>query len=107
MELTLREGYWIKFCMKLITVIFPDNYYSSVMFLVNRYSDLLVSLLRQFFIILNKINEFINNPECAKHIVYNRCANGTREDTIDIPGISEKDMLDNNLGIGIKDMFLI
>lgn len=93
--------------MKLITVIFPYNYYRSVMFLVGRYSDLLVSLLRQFFIILNKINEFIDNPECVKHRVYNRCASGTREDTVDIPGISEKDVLDSKLGIGINDMFLI
>jgi hypothetical protein len=29
MDLTLREEYWIKFCMKLIAVIFPDNYYSQ------------------------------------------------------------------------------
>jgi hypothetical protein len=28
MDLTLREGYWIKFCMKLIAVISHDNYYS-------------------------------------------------------------------------------
>jgi hypothetical protein len=29
MDLTLREGYWIKFCMKLITLISRDNYYSQ------------------------------------------------------------------------------
>jgi hypothetical protein len=29
MDLTLREGYWIKFCMQLITVTFFDNYYSQ------------------------------------------------------------------------------
>jgi hypothetical protein len=29
MDLTLREEYWIKFCMKLIAVISHDNYYRS------------------------------------------------------------------------------
>jgi hypothetical protein len=29
MDLTLKEGYWIKFCIKLITVISLDNYYSQ------------------------------------------------------------------------------
>jgi hypothetical protein len=29
MDLTLGEVYWIKFCMKLIIVIFLDNYYSQ------------------------------------------------------------------------------
>jgi hypothetical protein len=28
MDLTLREGYWIKFCTRLIAVISHDNYYS-------------------------------------------------------------------------------
>jgi hypothetical protein len=28
MDLTLREEYWITFCMKLITVISHDNYQS-------------------------------------------------------------------------------
>jgi hypothetical protein len=27
MDLTFREGYWIKVCMKLIAAIFLDNYY--------------------------------------------------------------------------------
>jgi hypothetical protein len=26
MDLTLKEGYWIKFCIKLITLIYLDNY---------------------------------------------------------------------------------
>jgi hypothetical protein len=29
MDLTLREGYLLKFCMKLTTVISHDNYYSQ------------------------------------------------------------------------------
>jgi hypothetical protein len=29
MDLTLREGYKIKLCMKLIAVIFHDNYYNQ------------------------------------------------------------------------------
>jgi hypothetical protein len=30
MDLTLREGYSIQFCMKLIAVILYDNYYTEV-----------------------------------------------------------------------------
>jgi hypothetical protein len=29
MDITLREGYWIKFCMNLIAVISYDNHYSQ------------------------------------------------------------------------------
>jgi hypothetical protein len=29
MDFTLREEYWIKFCMKFIAVISLDNYYSQ------------------------------------------------------------------------------
>jgi hypothetical protein len=29
MNLTLREGYWIQFCMKLTAVMSHDNYYSQ------------------------------------------------------------------------------
>jgi hypothetical protein len=29
MDLTLTEGYWITFCMKLTAVISHDNYYSQ------------------------------------------------------------------------------
>jgi hypothetical protein len=29
MDITLREEYWIKMCMKLIAVISHDNYYSQ------------------------------------------------------------------------------
>jgi hypothetical protein len=29
MDFTLREEYWIKFCMTLIAVISRDNYYSQ------------------------------------------------------------------------------
>jgi hypothetical protein len=29
MDLTLREEYWLKLCMKLIAVISHDNYYSQ------------------------------------------------------------------------------
>jgi hypothetical protein len=28
MDLTLSEGYWIKFCMKLVAVMSHDNYYT-------------------------------------------------------------------------------
>jgi hypothetical protein len=29
MDLTLRGGYWVKFCMELIAVMSHDNYYSQ------------------------------------------------------------------------------
>jgi hypothetical protein len=29
MDLTLREEYWIKFCMRLVAVISHDNYYNQ------------------------------------------------------------------------------
>jgi hypothetical protein len=47
MDLTLR-GYW----MKLITVICLDNYYRVLL--------ALLPLLRQFFIISKRINEFMD-----------------------------------------------
>jgi hypothetical protein len=30
MDLTMEQVYWIKMCMKLITVKFHDNYYSHL-----------------------------------------------------------------------------
>jgi hypothetical protein len=29
MDLTLQEGYWMQFCLKLITVVFHDDNYSQ------------------------------------------------------------------------------
>jgi hypothetical protein len=46
MDLTLREGYWIRMCMKLIAVVSLDNFYSP--------------LIRQFFLIANNVNEFMD-----------------------------------------------
>jgi hypothetical protein len=60
MDLTLREGYWIKFCMKLLTMICLDNYCSNfITLLLNRYNSRLLPLLRQFFLIPNTINELM------------------------------------------------
>jgi hypothetical protein len=56
MDLTLREEYWIKFCMKLIAVISHDNYYSLITLLVNWYNNRLLQMIRQFFRIPNRIN---------------------------------------------------
>jgi hypothetical protein len=61
MDLTLRERYWIKFCMKLITVLCLNNYYSQFYHpsykLVQFYT---LPLIRQTFRILNRINEFMD-----------------------------------------------
>jgi hypothetical protein len=60
MDLTLREGYWIKFCMKLIAVIPHDNYYGQFYRpSLNWYNNTL-HLVRQFFPIPDRINEFMN-----------------------------------------------
>jgi hypothetical protein len=46
---TLRAGYWIEFCMKLISKISHYNYYSK--FYHSWYNDRLLPLVRQFFIL--------------------------------------------------------
>jgi hypothetical protein len=46
--------------MKLIAVISHDNHY-SVVFFVNWYNNELLQLIRQFFLIPNKINDFVDN----------------------------------------------
>jgi hypothetical protein len=43
--------------LKLITVICPDNYDSFIALSVNWYNNSLLPLLRQFFLIQNRINE--------------------------------------------------
>jgi hypothetical protein len=55
MDLTLREGYWIKFNMKLIAAIYPCNHYSPFyrpckVVQNNR----LLPLIRQLFLTPNK-----------------------------------------------------
>jgi hypothetical protein len=57
MDLTLREEYWIKFCMKLIAVISPDNYY--------RFH--LIAFLFIYFSIKQCLNYFIQ----PHHVQYN------------------------------------
>jgi hypothetical protein len=58
MGLTFREDYWKKCCMKLIAVTSHDNYSQSYALLVNWYNNRLLPLIRQFFLIPNRINEF-------------------------------------------------
>jgi hypothetical protein len=48
MDLTLREGYWIKFCMKLIDHCSQFDC---------PFCDLV--LIRQYFLIPDRINEFM------------------------------------------------
>jgi len=59
MELTLTARCWIKFCTQLAKVICPYNYYNLfITLLIDRYSDRLLPLLRQFLVIPNRINKF-------------------------------------------------
>jgi hypothetical protein len=46
-----------EFC-RLITVIPHDNYYGFIALLVNWYNNRLLPLIRQFFLIPNRINKF-------------------------------------------------
>jgi hypothetical protein len=55
MDITLREEYWIKFCMKLIAVISHNNYYSQFY-----HPSCELVLIRQDFLIPNGINELMN-----------------------------------------------
>jgi hypothetical protein len=64
MDLTLREGDWKEFCMKLIAVISQDNFYSQFyrpsVLLVIWYYNRLLTLIRQFLLIPNRSNELID-----------------------------------------------
>jgi len=61
MELNLRAGCWIKFCTYLAKWYVPII--TAVTFIalpVDRYNDRLLPLLRQFLLIPNKINTFMD-----------------------------------------------
>jgi hypothetical protein len=61
MDVTLREGYSITFCMELIAMISHDYYYNSfVAFFVNWYSDILFPEIGKLFLISIRINEFMD-----------------------------------------------
>jgi hypothetical protein len=54
-------GHWIKFCMKLVTVICLGNTtVNFIALLVNWYNNELLPILRQFFLIPKRINEFMD-----------------------------------------------
>jgi hypothetical protein len=61
MDLTLREGYSTSFCMKLIAVI-PTIIITVTLF-VSWYNNRLLTLIRQFFLIPNRINEFVDRRQ--------------------------------------------
>jgi hypothetical protein len=63
MDLTSREGYGIKFCIKLIAVISHDNYYSFIALLVNWYNNGLLPLIRHYFILASLIAIQIKYPK--------------------------------------------
>jgi hypothetical protein len=61
MDLTLSKGYWIKFCMKMTAVIpMLITAVSFTTLLVNCYSIRLLPLIRQVFLIPNRINELMD-----------------------------------------------
>jgi hypothetical protein len=53
MNLTLSEGYWIKFCLKMIAVISHDN---TVGFIAP-----FIKLHRQFVLAPNRIKEYLDS----------------------------------------------
>jgi hypothetical protein len=53
MDLTLREGYCIKFCMKLIAVIITTV--SFIALFVNQYNNRLLPLIREFCPLSTKV----------------------------------------------------
>jgi len=59
MELTLTAGCLIKFCKHLTKLICLYNYCFVTLFIVN-YNDQLLPLLRQFLLIQNGINKFVD-----------------------------------------------
>jgi hypothetical protein len=60
MNLGLKEICWIIFCMKLVTVISLINYYRHfIALLVNSYNNILLPFLRQFFLVQNKSNLYL------------------------------------------------
>jgi hypothetical protein len=61
MDFTLRDGYWIKFCMKLISVMSHNNTtVSFIALFVNWCNDRLLPLIRQFFLIPIGMNELMD-----------------------------------------------
>jgi hypothetical protein len=62
MDLTLREGYWIQFCMKLIdTIDIPQTLLVTfISLLVNWYNNGLLPLIRKFFLTPNRIIDFMD-----------------------------------------------
>jgi hypothetical protein len=77
MDLAFREGYWIEFCMKLIAVIYHDNFYSHFHRpSVNWYNNGLLPLIRQFFLIPNRIDEFmVLRHQCFTSYLNHFCQN--------------------------------
>jgi hypothetical protein len=57
MDLTLRERYFVSFHMKLIVVIITAV--SFITLFVNWFNNTLLPLLRQFFLIENRMNNFL------------------------------------------------
>jgi hypothetical protein len=70
MDLTVKGGYLIKFCMKLIAVISHDNNNNFFILPVSWYSTRLLPLNRQFFLIPNGINVFVD----CRHKYFTSCS---------------------------------
>jgi hypothetical protein len=59
MDLILREGYWIQFYVKLIAVISTTITTVTAAVFVNWYNNRPLPLIRQVFLIPNRISEFM------------------------------------------------
>jgi hypothetical protein len=73
MGLTLREGCWIKFCTWLAEVLCLYNYCNLFfILLLEWYHDRLLPLLRQFLLIPNRINMFMDLRENCSTPCFNK-----------------------------------
>ena len=75
MQLTLTDRSWIKFCMQLLKVI-HTLIITTVCFITlctDRYNDQLLPLLRQFFLIPNRINKFMDLKMNCPTPSFNQC----------------------------------
>jgi hypothetical protein len=91
-----RGGHSIKFHIKLIAVIFHDNYYSQFYHsFVNWYNNRLLPLIRQYFLIANRINEFMD----LRQLCFNSYLNQFCQDLITVMHFIPFQLCSNNFNI--------
>jgi len=77
MQLTLTAGCRLIICTYFEKVTCPCKYYKFFIALpVDRYNNRLLPILRQFLLILNRINNFMDlNPNCSTALFNQFCWN--------------------------------